>query len=416
MAEEVTVLADGVALPDGLVMRGARHADLDQIGALLTERGDAVDAVDHRLVVEDPDAGWTSCAVVVDGHRIVSTATLLNETLRIGDISLPAGQVELVATHRDYEGRGLVRALMAWAHRVSAARGHLLQVMIGIPYFYRLFGYAYAIDIPGVREASAPPPEKSTGILRVARRDDIPAMVALQEAAQRGVDVTMPHSVPRWRWLIAHEGSTTWVIERDGAVVATGRATPPEDGLLLAEAAAEDEVAARDLLRGVIGLARSAGDAPVRVVDRPGTVTDAAWAGLLTGKERTLAEQYYVRVPHPAALFDRLAPLLWRRLKAAGMEHARKELVISTFRAHYRIPVGRLSLGPVVTGGTMQAPGAVGGAGVARDRLGALLFGQLGIAGLAKIHPDVYPGPDRELYEVLFPPQTADLLTYYLPF
>jgi predicted N-acetyltransferase YhbS len=135
-------------LADGLLLRQAVPADLDQIGALLAERGEQVDALDHRLVVEDPDAGWGSCAVVVDGDRVVSTATLLDEEVRLADLRLPAGQVELVATDRGYEGRGLVRALMGWAHARSATRGHLLQVMIGIPYFYRLFGYEYAVDIP----------------------------------------------------------------------------------------------------------------------------------------------------------------------------------------------------------------------------------------------------------------------------
>ncbi|MFB7170996.1 GNAT family N-acetyltransferase [Streptomyces sp. NPDC056254] len=131
----------------GLVLRPARPTDLDQIGALLTARGEPDDAVDHRLVVTDPDAGLSACTVVVDGDRVVSTATLLDEELCIGGIRLPAGQVELVATDAEYEGRGLVRALMDWAHARSAARGHLVQAMIGIPYFYRLFGYEYAIDI-----------------------------------------------------------------------------------------------------------------------------------------------------------------------------------------------------------------------------------------------------------------------------
>ncbi|MFE6848643.1 GNAT family N-acetyltransferase [Streptomyces sp. NPDC057686] len=104
-----------VSLPDGLVLRQARPEDLDQIGALLSERGEPDDAVDHRLVVTDPDAGWSACAVVVDGDRVVSTATLLDEEVCIGGVRLPAGQVELVATDSEYEGRGLVRALMHWA-------------------------------------------------------------------------------------------------------------------------------------------------------------------------------------------------------------------------------------------------------------------------------------------------------------
>lgn len=42
-----------------------------------------------------------------------------------------------VATQPEYEGRGLLRALMHWAHARSHARDHVLQAMIGIPYFYR---------------------------------------------------------------------------------------------------------------------------------------------------------------------------------------------------------------------------------------------------------------------------------------
>ncbi|RSS99110.1 GNAT family N-acetyltransferase, partial [Streptomyces sp. WAC05950] len=146
-----------VSLPGGLVLRQARPADLDQIGALLSARGEPDDAVDHRLVVTDPDAGLSACAVVVDGDRVVSTATLLDEEVHIGGIRLPAGQVELVATESEYEGRGLVRALMNWAHERSAASGHLVQAMIGIPYFYRLFGYEYAIDVPQVLKVNSLP-------------------------------------------------------------------------------------------------------------------------------------------------------------------------------------------------------------------------------------------------------------------
>jgi hypothetical protein len=78
-------------LPGGLTLREARPTDLDQISDLLTERGDEVDALDHRLVVSDPDAGWTACAVVVDGDRVVSTVTLLDEELRLGGVRPSAG-------------------------------------------------------------------------------------------------------------------------------------------------------------------------------------------------------------------------------------------------------------------------------------------------------------------------------------
>ena len=82
------------SLPGNLVLRTARLSDIDQIASLLTDRGEAADAFDHRLVVDDPEAGYQSCAVAVDGDRVVSTATLLDETLALAGITIPAGQVE----------------------------------------------------------------------------------------------------------------------------------------------------------------------------------------------------------------------------------------------------------------------------------------------------------------------------------
>ncbi|MER5423497.1 GNAT family N-acetyltransferase [Streptosporangium roseum] len=403
-----------VSLADGLVLRQACPADLDQIGALLAERGEPADALDHRLVVTDPEAGWPACAVVVDGDRVVSTATLLDEELRLADVRLPASQVELVATDREYEGRGLVRALMRWAHERSTARGHVLQIMIGIPYFYRLFGYEYAVDIPPAPVVRTPPAGDGTPALRAALPSDIPAMTALQDMAQSRFDVAVPHPAARRRWLLAHEASTTWVVERGDRVVATGRTTPPDDDeVLLAEAAALDQEAALDLLRGVAALVPGG---QVRAVERAGTVAAAAWSDLLPAERRTEAEQYYLRIPDVTALLDRLRPVLWHRLAAAGIDRTGRDIVISTFGAHYRIPVRADGLGAVTAGGAMQGPGAVDGAGVAPDYLPALLFGPHGIDGLSRIRPDVYPGPDSRLFHALFPPLTADVLSYYLPY
>jgi predicted N-acetyltransferase YhbS len=406
----VSTAVEGRPLPGGLLLRSCRPGDLDQVGALLADRGDPTDAEDQRLVAEDPDTGLEATAVVVDGDRVVSTATLLPETVRVEDVVLPAAQVELVATDPAYEGRGLVRALMGWAHDRSAAHRDLVQVMLGIPYFYRLFGYEYAVDIPParpLRDLPSPAPG-----LRPATPADIPALARLQDAAQAGADVAMPHPAARLRWLVAHEATTTWVLDRDGEVVASARVPEPEDEVLATEPTAVDADAAEALLAGVAALAAGR---PVRVTDRPASVAGATWADRL-GEGSEAAEQYYVRVPDPGALLEALRPVLSRRLAASGVDRGGRDLVVSTYGASWRLPVTDDGLGPVQAGGRVQAPGAVGGAGVAPDQLGALLLGPHGMHGLTRRRPDVYPGRDAEVYEALFPPLSADLLTYYLPY
>ncbi|WP_249523701.1 hypothetical protein, partial [Modestobacter marinus] len=139
------------------------------------------------------------------------------------------------------------------------------------------------------------------------------------------------------------------------------------------------------------------------------------WAGRL-GAGSDLAMQYYVRVPDPGALLAALRPVLSRRFTAAGIDRGGIDVVVSTYRASWRLPVTDDGLGAVVAGGRLQAPGTARGAGVAPDQLGALLFGPHGMHGLSRTRPDVYPGRDADLYEQLFPPLRADLLTYYLPY
>lgn len=405
-------------LPGGLILRTAVPGDQEQIGALLTARGDAADAVDHALTMADPAGGWDSCAVVVDGDRVVSTTILLDETLHFAvaggePVVLPTGQVDQVATDREYEGRGLVRALMGWAHRRSAERGQVLGVMLGIAYFYRRFGYEYAIDIPARR---AIPEELPAGpedlIVRKAIDADLPALAALQAAAQSSSDLRMLQSPGVSRWLLHRDGSTTWAVTRDDAVIGTGRTTPPDDGLLLAEVAGDRDGVAALLSHAAALVATEPDEAPGSVADRPGTVLDELIGGWTRLDEGGL-DQFYVRIPDPAALLTALGPVFAGRLAAAGL--STDEILISTFHRHYRMLVSDGMVGPAVEGGQMQSPYSVGGIGVAPDLLAALLFGPHGIHEMSQRHADVYSGPNRDLWAALFPPVTSDLLPFYLP-
>ncbi|MFN8024383.1 MAG: GNAT family N-acetyltransferase [Acidimicrobiales bacterium] len=398
-------------------LRRARPDDLDGIADLLAARGEPADAVDLRLVAADPDEGLDHVFVATAGERVVATATLLRETVRLGGVDLPAGQVELVATDPEFEGRGLIRSLMAMAHERSHARGDLLQVMIGIPYFYRQFGYVYSMPIPLTRslraDADIGPDAGADGVtVREAGVADIPAMHALQERTQSAVEVSMPHSPGCWRWLVARDGSSQWVAEADGRVVATARALPPEEGMVLGEVAG-DPTGVRALLRHARGLSDS-----VDVMDRDGTPEGALLEPLLTPEDDPDAARhwYYLRVARVAPLLEALRPVLGRRwLEAGGDGRDPAEVLVSSYRSHVRFRLDGDGMGPVAAGGALQAPVSNGGSGVPPDVIGPLLFGPHGAAGLERRHADVLLGRQRELMTALFPPVRADLLTFYLP-
>ena len=99
------------------------------------------------------------------------------------------GRPELVATDPAFRRRGLIRAIFGALHDRSEGRGDLLQAITGIPYFYRQFGYEYALDLGGERYVAlsdipvAPADRPDTVTLRPATEADLPLLSALYEPA-----------------------------------------------------------------------------------------------------------------------------------------------------------------------------------------------------------------------------------------
>jgi len=393
-----------MTLPDGAVVRGARSDDVPAMLQIESDREGEEDAVDLGLVADTPGGLDGMSVVEVDG-KVASIATLLDETVRVGNTALPTGQVEMVATAKDAEGRGYVRALMQRCHEISVGRGHVLQVMIGIPHFYRKFGYSYSIPMhpwatltPGVQK-----PDGYT--VSAATLDDIAICQALQDVTQAPYDIAMPHSDDCWRWIIS-QPSSSQMLARDasGAPVGLARVASDDGDVDMGEVTATSAEATDAIIAHALSLTSDEGAARVNV--RPYVPGLEART-----QDAERADWYYVRIEDPVQLLTALSPELLSRVRAADNESG--EMLLSFWGSHVRL---RWGAGAVALegGGPFQAPISQGGSGLPLDALGSLLFGG-GAASLENRFPDAYLGRQEELMHTMFPPQSADLLTFYLP-
>ncbi|MFZ0547971.1 MAG: GNAT family N-acetyltransferase [Candidatus Promineifilaceae bacterium] len=137
-----------------------------------------------------PTTGPQDVTVVVDendGGKIVSAVFLISQTWRYDDVVFGCGMPELVATDEAYRRRGLVRLQMDAIHALSQKKGELVQIIAGIPWYYRQFGYEMALDLGGgVRVpvdliAALPESEKEQYHLRPAETVDLSDLKALYE-------------------------------------------------------------------------------------------------------------------------------------------------------------------------------------------------------------------------------------------
>ena len=152
------------------------------------------------------------CAVVEDTSRpdrpIVATACLWRQRWSYGGIAFGIGRPEYIGTLVEYRNRGLIRGLIEMLHARSTARGDLVQAITGIPYYYRQFGYEYALDLYGIRRvylADIPPAaedQQAEYCLRPAAAGDTADLLALYNQRRSDSLVWCETDEEYWHYMV----------------------------------------------------------------------------------------------------------------------------------------------------------------------------------------------------------------------
>jgi Acetyltransferase (GNAT) domain len=210
-------------LGDKLTLRWSTPADTEAIAQLVStvfrDRAEApLNAPLANLMREimgraHPVMGPGDFALVEDGHKrgnpLVACTCLWRHTWEYEGIPFGIGRPEMVASDPDYRHRRLIRAVFELIHGRSEAEGHLVQAITGIPYFYRLFGYEYALDLGGsystyislIPQAHEGSPEPFA--LRDATPEDLPLIQQLYDQRRASSVVSTPIDEAWWRYQLA---------------------------------------------------------------------------------------------------------------------------------------------------------------------------------------------------------------------
>jgi len=202
-------------LGDGLILRRASPEDAETLalfngehlgdGGLASLDGQRLAAMTRDLFARPhvsltPD-DFTIVEETASG-RIVSSMCLIQQTWTYEGIEFGMGRPEYVATYPDFRKRGLIRAQFDMVHQWSAERGLMVQGITGIPYFYRQFGYEFALNLGGRRYGSIPPKlkdgETEKFVMRPADEKDIPFMMLVYEHGRKRSMVSVNWSEAHW--------------------------------------------------------------------------------------------------------------------------------------------------------------------------------------------------------------------------
>jgi hypothetical protein len=439
-------------LGGGLVLRWSTAADAESIGQLYSYvfRGKPEDPPNHAMNAwthdlmsgRHPLIGPGDFALVenTDGGAVVAATCMIRQTWEYEGIAFPVGRPEIVATMPDFRNRGLIRSIFELIHARGAAEGQLAQGITGISYYYRQFGYEYALDLGGQRSvflAAIPqlkPGETEPYTVRAATQADLPQVIALYDRERARGPVSAQMDITYWRWLLegqnpdGGEGWNAWMIMRAGDenaaplgyVLANRRRHG--DRLRVIGMSLEPGVALPVLLPSLLRALKTMALALPRfrpqqpeVATRIGfalygshPVYDALGPELTADIESPYA--WYVRVPDLPRFIRRIAPALEQRLAASSASGYTGELTLDFFRSGLRLAFDQ---GRLVDAADYRGTGWSPHYNAAFPPLVflQLLFGRRSLAELRYAFPDIYADLiGRSLLDALFPARASWVL------
>lgn len=438
-------------LGDGLILRWSTVDDVEDLVYLVSmvfrHGPDEPPNMDTGALMREamsgryPPMGVGDVAVVEDTrlreHRLVCCTCLWRMTWDYEGIPFIIGRPEIVATNLEYRNRGLVRAVFELVHARSESEGHMAQAITGIPYFYRQFGYEFAVDLDAQHMAlfalipNAPENMPEPFILRDAAIEDIPFIQDLYDQSRTRYPVSSVVPPAWWRYQIEMMHRITvegfWLIQvivdqqgaSQGCVILPAQRWRQSIPVFALDIAAGVNLQALmpSLLRALRSLAADMPAPPDALpADRISfrlPTTHPAYD--VMGKQLVIKTQipyaWYVRVPDLQRFIKHIASVLERRLAASPLTGYSGTLSLNFYRSGLQLEFANGKLIGVEP--WKPSPWAINDddAGFPPLVFLQLLFGRRSLDDLRYAFPDVWAKNEVELLlRTLFPAKPSWVL------
>ncbi|MEM4246679.1 MAG: GNAT family N-acetyltransferase, partial [Candidatus Bathyarchaeia archaeon] len=351
-------------------------------------------SLDHVMAVEHE--GETVAALV-----------MIPQTRVLDGLALRVAEMGCVATHPDHRGRGLQRMLNEQFDIFAKRNGFDLCALAGIPYFYRQFGYEYAVDLDHSTSINADtiPYQASSLEIRPFRETDIEAASRMLEDAQSRYHVRCPRTEAVW--LMQQRtgyyngepfNSVAFIEGCELKAYMRYSLKKGEGSFILKEAVLESPKYVSDVLSFVKEACRKYGLNKVVSMQFYGDEPTLTLIGL--GGESVKPYAWQVKILDYLGLLRKLVPLLELRLLRAGYGNLTETLNLNFRKFNIRVKV---ELGKIVC---LEENDETGDRSIGLNPyvFPQMLLGYRSVGELIESYPDVRVSDSyKAIVEALFP-------------
>jgi predicted N-acetyltransferase YhbS len=309
------------------VQKPSTPGDLEQVYGLMRAvfPNERVDELIGRLLDHYPETSLDHVFTVRRGGETVAALMIIPQTWVLGGVELKVAEMGCVATRPDHRRRGLQRTLNQAFDAYAAQHGFDICALAGIPFFYRQFGYEYAVELDHwtALEAERIPVYDPSLEARPFTEGDLDAASEMLEAAQSRYLVSSPRT--RAVWLMQYRTGRYNGEPFEGVALTAGgdlkayvrlSVDSPGGALVLREAGLASPAYAEPVLAYLKAACRERGLAKVRSQQSYGDEPTRTMVGL--GGVTAAPYAWQVKVVDHLRLFRKLVPLLESRLRGSG--------------------------------------------------------------------------------------------------
>ena len=411
-------------LDNGFALRTpASSEDVERVADFQASvHGPEVGPMMRNLLTRHPAMQMEDQVFVEDDRgNVISGLCLIPWTWRYAGIDLPVGEMGVVATAEAYRGRGLVRTQVDYFKRRLQARGCLLSAIQGIPFYYRQFGYEYALPLEGgwrIGLDLIPTPDPARYRCRPATQQDTPALAQFYQEAAGQLTVHAVRDEAVWDYLLepfATANATshqTWIVENDEGQAAGYFRTPLfhfGKEMVVDEVSRLELEPAQIILHQLKLLALQDQNPAIRL-NLPAACDLVRLAHALGARDLGVyAWQIYI--PDVPALLRALAPALERRLAGTLFARFNDRFVLSFYRQAITL---HFAYGHLVEVSDYAPAPRQAHVSLPPAAFTPLILGHRSVEELRAAYPDVnIHGIWRLLMETLFPKTSSFIYTSY---
>ncbi len=403
-----------------VVLRILKDSDIEDLLEFVKKvNGEEVAPVVKRLLKYYPNFPLSDNFIIYNtrSNKILAYLCLLRGHLVLNGTRVPFGQMEIVGTDPEHRHKGYIRKLNEAFEKRALEYDLPVLIIEGIPYFYRQFGYEFALNsfcYIGIPFESIPKIEdneydlieikridkssfdrylelraKRNKLLDLYRDLDMSLALYFSHSTLQEVGMCGPYGV-----FLKSQIAGSFYLERFFG------------SLIVRELYLQDALTLPIILTYIAEIAKEC-DLPLHM-DRPIQESVLNYVESITRSKFPTPYACYVRIPSTKIFLEHLAPVLERRLSSSELNEYSGKLVLSCYKGGCEIVVQK---GKVQTVKELNR-NELEGVHVALPPLviNQLFFGFRDINELEEIYPDVSVDPlYKHIVGVLFPKIKNDI-------